>query len=90
MKELNIPYFHFIISLEEIDFDYTKARQTTDKIYTKIGHNCLEFTSNNDEFIIVKSSLTLNKLQSKLMGVTCKIHAIGNKTGFPISCPILN
>lgn len=89
MKEFANTYFHFAIFLDEKDFNYIKARKDIDIIHKKIGSNCLEFVSNNDEFIVIKTTLTLRNIKSKLTEISCKIHAIGNKTQIAIDAPVL-
>lgn len=88
LKESDIKYSYFIIFLDESNFTYKKAQKEIDEIYEEIGFTCIEFTSHNDEMLIVKSCLNISEISSKIK--KHKVQYVGRKTGLGIDIPVLN
>ena len=89
MKSIN-KYSYFIIFLSDKKFTYPKAKEKIDKIHNKIKLKCQEFTSHNDEFIVINTCMGLAEIENNLKEYNCKIKAIGDKTNLAIELPNLN
>ena len=87
MENSQSKYSYFVIFLETKNFSYTEAFHKIKRIHDKIKLSCQEFTSHNDEFVVIKTNLELKKLEEILKIENCRVQFVGDKTNLGIKIP---